>query len=1211
MKKTKKALASLAIAGMTLSMIPFNVFAASPVTRIAGVTAEQTAVQIAEQTGYTGTAILASSTSYGMVDALTAGPLAASLKAPILLTGAGSSLDAATKAELTKLAVKKVYVTSGTAVIKQSVVDELKGMGIEVEALGGYDRAETSVNIAKKMTGVTKVAVANTVVDALSIAAVASAANEPILLTDKDALPASVAAYLAATAGITASDVIGGTGVISDAVKASLPSATRHAGMSAYDTNNQVIQNFAGSLQFDTVYVANGVTGIDALAGAPLAAQTKSPIVLTDGKTVPQAAAFTYSKAPVGAVVTALGGEAVVSESVRAGVAAGSVTPDSNELKIVSVSALDEANKFLQIDFSKAVTKLEISDISIQDASTLARYGVKSVTLAASGLAATVELYGPDDAKKANPVLSYLTNYTVTVFANGTTLKTTFNRPYSLEVRVQSFDVSDKEIKVLSTDGTSTVTLKVLDPKFDYAGTVGEKMQVWFNKENELIKSQVLSTSAITDAIEITDTDEIKLITENKKYDISTETYTAGGAKFKFFLNGSTTPTTITAGMVGNKYAFAKINFDKSGDIEYVSAYDLKDFLIVDSVDNDEVVGYEGVGTGGSFDASDATIVKGGKVITLADLKKGDVLYFNDTANNNDGFAEVYSQTVTGEIDTVYDDAVLVNGKTYSYSYSAGELNTTRAVYINNDGDTAIVDSDAAEDLQAAGAVTLHLNRAGHLVYIAGDVVNVATNKQTAILTENAKTGVSTFGKHQAQISAVLETGDTKVYDLTLEDLDQVIIDGHGYDIDSTPGTSTTDYNPTVAAGNLVLTPGSGSAVSVALTNVLKEGQLVKFHLNDNGSVKKLELFTANGTRQVTDSTAGIEAGDKYISGKKLLSTTLVFDANKGYANTTPWALGDIKAGDVSVIKWGDYKGSDISHCDYIVNSDNEVVALVIRATTTSDTVIEEAVITKILRNSDHEVTSLSAYVNGEVKTYDVDSVANTTLGKGDVAILELNKNTDLVEVIRAAGDSVEYAPRVKTGLVVSSVNVGEREVTFTNGDKYKLVSEGKVLNGTDNSDITVKTLADLRGKTNVTLVLDEKASGTIFAKYFMWETNVAADTTPPTAGTLTNQDLSAVTTANTYLAGDTITITFSEDVNVANLDLASLVLDNGHTFDTDATVSAVSPVNGFASSFVITLGTAPTVAAGDTITINKAKVTDVQGNAATGNAVFTVTAAN
>ncbi|TGE33805.1 cell wall-binding repeat-containing protein [Desulfosporosinus sp. Sb-LF] len=344
MKKTKKALASLAMVGMALSMVPFNVLAAGTVpTRLAGTTAARTAVAIADQTGWTGTAILASSASYGMVDALTAAPLASYLKAPILLTGAGNTLDADTEAELTKLAVKTVYVTSGTAVISQAVLDQISKMGTTVVPLGGVDRSATSVNIAKRMTGVTKVAVANGLQDALSIAAVASAANEPILLTDKGALSASVSAYIAANPGITSSDVIGGTGVISDAVKEALPGATRHAGTSAYDTNNQVIQDFNSSLTYGNVYVANGVTGIDALAGAPLAAQTKSAIVLTDG-TVPAAATFVYSKLASDSVVTALGGTAVVPETVRSGVATGVVTPPAGALSVTSVSSISSSD---------------------------------------------------------------------------------------------------------------------------------------------------------------------------------------------------------------------------------------------------------------------------------------------------------------------------------------------------------------------------------------------------------------------------------------------------------------------------------------------------------------------------------------------------------------------------------------------------------------------------------------------------------------------------------------------------------------------------------------------------------------------------------------------------------------------------------------------------------------------------------------------------
>ncbi|EGW37800.1 cell wall-binding repeat-containing protein [Desulfosporosinus sp. OT] len=325
MKKSKKALASLAIAGM-LSMIPFNALAENAIpARIGGTAAAQTAVQIANQTGWTGTAILASSTSYGMVDALTAGPLATFLKAPILLQEAGNVLNPDTKAELTKLEVKTVYVTSGTAVISQAVLDQLTNMGIKVVPLGGSDRFETAVNIAKQMVAlganVNKVAVAYGWLnqDALSIASIASAQTEPILLTEKNTVPESVKAFLTTNPSVTATDLIGGTGVVSDGVKAQLPNATRQFGNTAYDTNLAVLKAFDSVLKYDHVFIANGETAIDALAGAPLAAQYNSGIVLTKG-TANEGTKYVSSKLSVTSVVTALGGTAVVPEAVRAGV---------------------------------------------------------------------------------------------------------------------------------------------------------------------------------------------------------------------------------------------------------------------------------------------------------------------------------------------------------------------------------------------------------------------------------------------------------------------------------------------------------------------------------------------------------------------------------------------------------------------------------------------------------------------------------------------------------------------------------------------------------------------------------------------------------------------------------------------------------------------------------------------------------------------------
>lgn len=361
MRKTKKTLAILAIVAMVFTMIPMQVFAATGVpARISGTTQYDTAVAIAEQ-GYAAgsdNVVLAPGMKANLSDALASGPLATKLNAPILLTE-GNALTAATKAELTKLKAKTVYVTSGTSVIKPAVIDELTAMGITVKNVWGQTASETSVAIAKEM-GVTftQVALANGTVgaqDALSIASIASAQQFPILITDNSAsLPPSIVAYLA-TLSITKSFVVGGTSVISNNQMAQLTGAVRSAGNDAYDTNAQVITDFAASVKFDNVFVANGETLVDALAGAPYAAKYKAVIVLTDG--VNTKASVTVNPLLSGiSVVTAFGGEAVVPAAAFAKV----VYTAPDKLSVVSVTAINA--KTVEVKFNKAVKTSTVID---------------------------------------------------------------------------------------------------------------------------------------------------------------------------------------------------------------------------------------------------------------------------------------------------------------------------------------------------------------------------------------------------------------------------------------------------------------------------------------------------------------------------------------------------------------------------------------------------------------------------------------------------------------------------------------------------------------------------------------------------------------------------------------------------------------------------------------------------------------------------------
>jgi len=139
---------------------------------------------------------------------------------------------------------------------------------------------------------------------------------------------------------------------------------------------------------------------------------------------------------------------------------------------------------------------------------------------------------------------------------------------------------------------------------------------------------------------------------------------------------------------------------------------------------------------------------------------------------------------------------------------------------------------------------------------------------------------------------------------------------------------------------------------------------------------------------------------------KNCFSSTVVFTAKDGY-NQTSGALVDIKQADVTTTTWGKYTGSDINQSSYIYNADSEIVGLVIEKTTTSDIVFNEAVITSVLRNTDGDITSITAYVDGVLKTLEVDKVNDNALAKGNVAVLKFSDgNSTLVKDIYTAARS-------------------------------------------------------------------------------------------------------------------------------------------------------------------------------------------------------------
>lgn len=94
---------------------------------------------------------------------------------------------------------------------------------------------------------------------------------------------------------------------------------------------------------------------------------------------------------------------------------------------------------------------------------------------------------------------------------------------------------------------------------------------------------------------------------------------------------------------------------------------------------------------------------------------------------------------------------------------------------------------------------------------------------------------------------------------------------------------------------------------------------------------------------------------------------------------------------------------------------------------------------------------------------------------------------------------------------------------------------------------------------------------------------------------------------SGTYTKDDTLTINLDEPVSslvITDFALATLTqgvfVPNGHSLGAGATVIAVPNPNapvGKAYSFEVKLGASPTIAVGDFLTLNKAKVADAAGN--------------
>jgi putative cell wall-binding protein len=284
------------------------------VVRWSGADRYATALAISAETFPDGADTVFVATGEDFADALAAGTAAALRSAPVLLSPRAALPDAVA-AELARLRPMRAVLVGGEAALSAAVERRVGEVVPRVDRAAGPNRYATAAALAglEHPQGAEQVVVASGEGFADALAA-APAAEGPLLLVARDAVPAEVAERLAAL-DPDAILVAGGAAAVSEEVIAELrrrAPVERVAGADRWGTAAAL----AGRLgEAPTVLVASGQAFPDALAAGPAAAVAGGPLLLVAQDVLPEATRAALDAAAPARVVV-LGGRAAVGDEV-------------------------------------------------------------------------------------------------------------------------------------------------------------------------------------------------------------------------------------------------------------------------------------------------------------------------------------------------------------------------------------------------------------------------------------------------------------------------------------------------------------------------------------------------------------------------------------------------------------------------------------------------------------------------------------------------------------------------------------------------------------------------------------------------------------------------------------------------------------------------------------------------------------------------------
>ena len=265
----------------------------APITELTGSDRYETAVKISKEGWKNGSDKVVIINGDVSIDGIISTPLATTYNAPILLVEK-NNVPNSVKSELKRLNPRDVIIIGDENAISKTTANQIKStVNASQTRLNGSNRYETSLLIAKEIDknhDVEKIYITNAnggEVDALTIAAKAGQDKQPIILTDKNSITDNTYKWLKSE-DLQNAYFIGGPQMISTNVINKVNDITkdnvtnnRVYGADRHETNANVIKKFYTDDELEAVLVAKSDVLVDALAAGPLAANLKSPILIT------------------------------------------------------------------------------------------------------------------------------------------------------------------------------------------------------------------------------------------------------------------------------------------------------------------------------------------------------------------------------------------------------------------------------------------------------------------------------------------------------------------------------------------------------------------------------------------------------------------------------------------------------------------------------------------------------------------------------------------------------------------------------------------------------------------------------------------------------------------------------------------------------------------------------------------------------------------